>query len=102
MPDERAHLVGERDRGVAEVVAAPKADHARRARDEPAIEQPVELLQIHVGQRDAMAELVTAHGKAAMADRSLIDRARAHAAARKGRRAPSSPTTRSALRTPSS
>ena len=55
--DDGAHRVGQRDAGVAEVVAAPEAQDARAAGEQPAAEQLRQLVEVDIGHRDAVAEL---------------------------------------------
>ena len=89
------HGVLRRHNGIAEVIAATVPHQSRPARDEPTVKQPWELVQVEVGQRQSMAELAPGV-EAPVANRALVDAARAHSCAPK--RSP----TRSALTTPSS
>ena len=89
------HGAVQRHSGIAQVIAAAKADQPRAPGDQSAVKQPRELVQVEVGQRQSMAELAPGV-EAPVANRALVDAARAHS------RAPKRSPTRSALRTPSS
>ena len=89
------HSAVQRHSGIAEVIAAAKADQPRAPGDESAVKQPRELVQVEVGQRQSMAELAPGL-EAPVANRALVNAARAH------NRAPKRSPTRSALTTPSS
>ncbi len=97
-----AHGICEPNGGIAEVVGSAEANEARTVSDKPSAEQAIELLQVEVRERHAVAELVGPHRKAPVADRALVDRAGFHTPTASVRRAPISRTTRSALLTPSS
>ena len=89
------HGAVQRHSGIAKVIAAAKADQPRAPGDQSAVKQPRELVQVEVGQRQSMAELAPGL-EAPVANRALVDAARAHS------RAPKRSPTRSALTTPSS
>jgi hypothetical protein len=87
---------------IAEIVAPAEPHRSRPASDEPAVQQAVQLIQIEVHERDAVAQLVGAHREAAVTDRALVDRADGHIRTGSVRCPASSPTTRRALLRPSS
>ena len=70
--DQRAHCVGQRHRGISEVVAAAEAHEPWARAHQTAPEQVGQLVKVDVGHRDPVAELVQAHGEAAMPDAALV------------------------------
>ena len=97
LSDELADGVGERDGGVAEVVGAAEAHEPGAGLDEAAAEQPRQLVEVEVGHRDPVQQLVAADREAAVADRADVERAVGHSVS-----PPSRSATRTALVTPSS
>ena len=76
------HGAVQRHRGIAQVIAAAKADQPWTPGDQSAVKQPRELVEIEVGQRQPMAELAPGV-EAPVANRALVDTARAHSRAPK-------------------
>ena len=97
--DDLPHGVGERARGIAEVVRAAEAREPGARRDEPAAEQRGELVEVEVGHADPMPERVLADREAAVPHGALVECARGHAGTASRS---SAATARYALATPSS
>src|SRR5947209_16727326 len=76
--DGVAHADGKRSVRIAEIVAPAKAQQPGVRAYKTATQQVRQLVEVEVGQRDAMLELAPANRVAPVADRPLVDAARAH------------------------